>query len=227
MSESPPLAAVIPLRPTAAPAPPPGYLGLTQRTFEVDSSCVAQYGPCVIVASRSPAWKAGLRSDDFVTTINDQTFDAFHASMPAAGVHFRIVAYRKGIGELRTFGNLTRPPKPKPEPEWGTAQGVLPSLLVERGDRAEYMNFVTTHPDLKSRDTRLLQVLLNFQWDRGIIPSHASIAEKMRCHRSTVKRAIARCQHFGFLRVVSGKPSYTSNSYQVCWPGPSRPKRKR
>jgi hypothetical protein len=216
--------AVVRFERPAGPQEPRGYLGLTQRTIEVDWAHVEQYGPCVLVAPRSPAWQAGLRSNDFVTSINDQTFEAFHAATPAAGVQFCIVAYRKGVGKISTFGCLASFPKPKPEPEWGNAQGVLPGKLVERGDRAQYMNLVTTHRDLSSRDTRLLQILLNIQWHRGIIPSRAEIAEKMHCCRKTVQRSIARCQHFGFLRVVSGKAKYTSNTYFVCWPGNSGPK---
>jgi hypothetical protein len=48
--------------------PAPGYLGLGERTIDVgiDWTLVETYGPCVVVVSRSPAMKAGLRSSDYI-----------------------------------------------------------------------------------------------------------------------------------------------------------------
>jgi hypothetical protein len=205
-----------------APVAAFGFLGLTPKIIEVDFVHVSQYGPCVFVEPRGAAWKAGLRPGDFVTSINDQTFEAFHAEIPPAGTQFRIVAYRKGVGVIRTFGILGFPPRSKPQAEWMRTRGVLPGDVVKRAERSKYLDLVSKHPSLTDRDVRLLTILVNMEWHRGIIPAHATIAKKMRCHRSTVKRSIARTQHFGFLRIISGKQSHTTNSYQVCWPVGSR-----
>ena len=84
--------------------PPAGHLGLTERSIEVDWKAVDEHGPCVIVAPRSPAWKARLRSGDFIVSINGMTYEAFHSALPAAGTPFEIVAWRKRQGEFTVIG---------------------------------------------------------------------------------------------------------------------------
>ncbi len=218
MTDSPPLAPVIPLRPTAAPSAPPGYLGLTQRTIEVDSIYLGQHGPCVIVASRSPAWKAGLRSDDFVTTINDETFSAFHANMPPVSVQFRIVAYRRGIGVIRTFGILASATgQPKRRPPWARERSVLAGRPVLKPDRPKYWKAVSRHPFVR-RYQWYLTTLVEMDWGRGLYPKHETIATKANTNKWAVRRAQACCAHFGFVRVTSGKSKHKSNYCDVCWP---------
>jgi hypothetical protein len=64
----------------------------------------------------------------------------------------------------------------------------------------------------------LLTALLKMEWHRGITPRHNTIAKAAGCSKSAVKRSQSCCQHFGFLRVISGKRSHKHNTYEVCWP---------
>jgi hypothetical protein len=208
MTDSPTVSAVIPLR---AVTPPPGYLGLTARTVE--------YGVPVIVAARSPAWKAGLRSDDFVTTINDQEFYAFHAKMPPTGTQFRIVAYRRTVGIMRTFGILApaTPRQLKRRPAWSREPSVLAGRPVLKSDRPKYWKLVSRQPFVR-RYQWYLTTLIEIDWGRGLFPKHGTIAVKANANMRAVRRAQACCAHFGFVRVTSGKLKHKSNYYDVCWP---------
>jgi hypothetical protein len=210
---------VVPFSAATAAGPPPGYLGLTRRTIEIDRTAVEQYGPCVIVAARSPAWKSGLRSHDFVTTINDQTFEAFHATMPAAGIQFRIVAYRRHTGVIRTFGVLApaTPRQPKYRPPWSREPSVLSGKPVLKPDRPKYWKLVSRHPFVRKYQW-YLTTLIEIDWGRGLYPKHETIAAKANTNKWAVQRAQACCSHFGFVRVTSGKTKHKSNYYDVCWP---------
>jgi predicted metalloprotease with PDZ domain len=118
----------------ASPPSPPGYLGLIAKTVDVDWALAAEHGPCVVARARSPAWAAGLRSGDYVASINDLNYDDFHAKMPPPGAQVRIVFFRKKFGRLTAYAELKSPPKAKRITE-ERKPAVLPGRLVERKDR--------------------------------------------------------------------------------------------
>jgi hypothetical protein len=206
-----------------------GWLGLTPATIEVDWDAVSKHGPCVMVAPRSPAWRSGLRSGDFVESINDMDFVDFHAALPPTGSQFQIVFFRKRLGQCRVIGKLGVLPKAAKVPIWRRQAAVLPGREVEKHERPEYLqSFVAKHPQLKGNDVRLMTLLIEHHWHRGSIPKHSTLAREMGCSTPTVKRSADRCRHFGILDWVSGRARRTSNSYTPCWPaGHSSPRTRK
>jgi hypothetical protein len=204
---------------TSPPSPTPGYLGLFARSIEVDWASVAKHGPCVIVAIFSPAWKAGVRTGDFVTSINGMTYEEFHSTLPSAGTVFHIVAWREGLGTLNFVDKLGNVPKRRLEREHADRPTILPGRPVKRKERPFFMQgFISMHPNLKALDTRLLSLLLNYEGHRGIFPKRRTVMKHLRCSLSTLDRCIWRCKQAGVLRVESGKPSRQPNRYFVAWP---------
>ena len=202
-----------------SPSSAPGYLGLFARSIEVDWRSVAKHGPCVIVAIFSPAWKAGLRTGDFVTSINGMTYEAFHSPLPSAGTVFHIVAWREGMGTLNFVGQLGNVPKRRLERERADRPTISPGRPVKRKERPFFMQgFISMHPNLKALDTRLLSLLLNYEGPKGIFPKRRTLTKKLSCSLSTLDRSIWRCKQAGALRVESGKPSREPNRYFVTWP---------
>jgi hypothetical protein len=211
----------------AASRTPGGWLGLIPATIEIDWDLVSQHGPCVMVAPGSPARRAGMKSGDFVKSINDKGFAEFQAELPPPGSPFSVVFFRKAVGDLRTFGVMVSPPKPRRVPTWQSKPSVLPGRQVEPNLRPQYLGFVAKHPSLKAVDTRLLTLLIEYEWVKGSIPKHASLSLDMGCSVPTVKRSLDRCRHFGLVDWISGKADREANSYTVCWPAGHHPRRKR
>jgi hypothetical protein len=100
---------------------------------------------------------------------------------------------------------------------------VLPGKQVFKDERARYLELAAQHPYVRSH-TWFLALLLKMHWHRGIIPRHATIAKAASVSVSTVKLSQACCQHYGFVRVISGKRSHRHNVYEVCWPAASEPR---
>jgi hypothetical protein len=181
------------------------WLGLTPATIEVDWHLAERYGMCVVVTPRSPASRAGLKTGDFVKSINDKDYAAFHAEMPPTGSPFQIVFFRRGLGECRVLGKMGSPATPARVPAWRRLPAVLPGRRLHRDNRLEYHGFVARHPHLTAVETRLLTLLIEHDWHKGIVPKHATLASEMGCSIRTVKRSLCRCKHFGLLDWVSGK----------------------
>ena len=168
---------------------------------------------------RSPAWKAGLRSGDYVVSINGITYERFHSCMPDAGTRVEIVAWRKRLGRFTALETLGIPPKtilPHRE-RWPPA--LQAGKSVGKKERPLFVQgFISKHSSLAAIDTRLLSLLLNHEGPKGIIPRRRTLARTLRCSLSTLDRALARCKAAGVLRVESGRSLRRSNTYFVTWP---------
>lgn len=179
---------------------------------------VREHGPCVIVTPRSPAWEAGLRSGDFIVSINGMTYEAFHSALPAAGTPFTIIAWRKRVGKLTAIGLLGTPPKPTSEYS-SSSPAVRSGRPVTKKERPFFVHgYISKERRLKPIDTRLLSLLINYQGPKGIIPKRATLARDLGCSLSTIDRSKRRCEGAGVLRVTSGKLQGRSNGYFVTWP---------
>jgi PDZ domain-containing protein len=205
--------------PPPSSTPLPGYLGLTKRSFGLDWKSVLEHGPCVWVTPYSPAWKAGLRSGDFIISINGSDYDNFDAARKMAGETFRVIVWRPRVGKLTVFGQLAAARKPRPTPSWLSHSLTLAGRAVTGRERSSFVQgFISKHPRLKAIDTRLLTLLLNYEGPKGIIPRRGRLAKDLGCSLSTLDRSMRRCCHEGVLVVESGKSRRTSNKYSVTWP---------
>jgi hypothetical protein len=176
----------------------------------------------------SPAWLADVRSGAWVLSINGQSFDAFEQVGAAVGAAVCVRVFFAGLDTFsRTFSLIeprtkaSGPPQPKRTPPvWTRERAVLPAKRVFKDSRARYLEFAARHAFVR-RHVWFLAELLKRDWHRGIIPRHATIAAAAGCSISAVQRSQRCCQHFGFIRVVSGKTLHRHNSYEVCWPAGS------
>jgi hypothetical protein len=199
----------------------PGFLGLVQTIVNVDWSLVAKYGPRVTVAPRSPAWRRGLRTGDYIVSIDSKSFDAFHTDPPPPGTPLRIEFFRPRFGVNAVFAEVGSPPKSANgrEPALRRAPPALAAARVVKSERPEFVQrFIPRHPGLEHSDVKLLMTLLEIEGPKGIKIRASVLATYMHCGVRTVWRSIDRCQYFGLLRVDSGKTKRTANSYEVCWP---------
>jgi hypothetical protein len=196
----------------------PGYLGLRERTINVgiDWTLAEKYGPSVIVELGSPVAKAGVRSGDYIISINGVTFDEFQKAIPPAGTRFEVVAWRKGRGEIRVSGTLAEVPKDGAE-QW-QSPGIESGKLVAKTERPVFIGFITGHLGLDPIDVRLLLLIIDLDWGDGTIQSRSALANRLGRSVRTVDRATLRCRQAGVLRVKSGKARCEANAYFVTWP---------
>jgi hypothetical protein len=195
-----------------------GYLGLRERTMELDYKLMAMYGTCVLVLPRSPAAVAGLKSGDYIRSINDLSYEEFHRRMPPAGTLFEIHYWRPRAGELRACGLLEKPPKERRKEWWEQWGATMPGRPVRKDERPVFMNFTSKDQRLQHVDFRYLAILIDYDGYFGIFPKRKTIANALECSLSTVSRCQCRCSYRGVLEVVSGKRHRSSNTYLVTWP---------
>jgi hypothetical protein len=183
-------------------------------------------------APGSPAWLNGLQTGFWIRSINDRPFDDFERSGGGVGDVVILRAEVPGIGPvirsltLSAEPSKARSPRQKiaakrQSPAWKREAPVLAGKRVFKDARPALLEFAAAHPHVK-RHIWLLVHLLKREWRKGIIVKHETIAKAVGCHVSRVKRAQSCCEHFGFLRVISGKRSRKYNTYEVCWPSDAR-----
>jgi hypothetical protein len=180
----------------------------------------------------SPAWRSDIRTGVWVISVDGIGFDAFERSPGAVGDIVEVRAFCTGLGSFSRKLVLVEQPaktassprqRSRVPPAWKRERPVLPGKQVFKDTRARYLEFAAQHPYVR-RHTWLLARLLKMQWHRGIIPRHKTIAAAARVGISAVKLSQACCQHFGFVRVISGKQSHKNNVYEICWPAGSEPR---
>jgi hypothetical protein len=181
-------------------------------------------------ARGSPAWLGDLCRGVWILSINGMEFDAFERLPAAVGDVVEVRAFSAGLGSFGRKLVLVHPPpkilatprqRSRVPPAWTREQPVLPGKQVFKDSRAPYLELAAKHPFVR-RHVWLLTRLLKMHWHRGITPRHRTIADAAGCSTAAVKRSQACCQHFGFLRVTSGKRSHRHNTYEVTWPVGSR-----
>jgi membrane-associated protease RseP (regulator of RpoE activity) len=200
-----------------------GYLGLEQMTHAVDWRLVRDLdgdASRVAVAPRSPARKAGIRSGDYVVSINGSTFEAFNANPPPVGAVALVKVFRAGTGFLLFDATLTDKPLPKPAQRSRAFASTSCGQPVARNDRFKWLSRTTGDPRLSPRDKALAARLVVYYLNRGgeAFPAHNTIATELGASVSSVKRSIENLRRAGLLHVVSGRIQGRSNRYSLCWP---------
>jgi hypothetical protein len=220
--------------PGAPAAPIRGWHGMTARSqkrysnddWKTWGDLAVDQARIVDSAPGSPGWLGDLRRGVWILSINGMGFDDFERSAAAVGATVEVKAFSPGLGSFnRKFALVEPPAKTSPmsrqrsrvPPAWRREQPVLPGKQVFKDTRAGYLELAARHPVVR-RHVWLLTRLLKMQWHRGIVPRHKTIAEAVGCSTAAVKRSQACCQHFGFLRVISGKRFHQHNTYEVTWP---------
>jgi hypothetical protein len=227
---------VVKLSPTATGATPRGWHGMTARPHRRyrpdDYAAWNEIGndadACLVDTVRdSPAWLGDIKSGTWVISINGMGFDAFERSSPAVGAVIEVRAFAAGLGSFSRRIVLIAPPEKdhssgprqrnRAPPAWKRERPVLPGKPVFKDARPCYLELAARHPFVR-RHVWLLTTLLKMHWHRGITPRHTTIAKAAGCSTTAVKRSQACCQHFGFLKVTSGKRLHRHNRYEVTWP---------
>ena len=217
---SPDLAPVIP-----APSPPrvAGWLELKKQTQGIDwklVNCLGGNAVKVIVQGKnSPASRAGMRTDDYVLSISNASFEEFHERTPRVGTHVPLKIYREGVGELLFDAKLAKPPHayrrraPKPKPP---AFPVPCGQVLDHNERLKWLDLVSSKTYLsttaKALATRIVSGYLNRHQGRAW-PAQATLARDLNVSVATVQRAIRELVGDGLLSVRSKKSSGQSNDY--------------
>jgi hypothetical protein len=186
----------------------------------------------VDIVRGSPAWLGDLRDGTWIISIDGAGFEAFEgAGGGAVGDVIEVRAFADGLGsfvrrlalaEIASKATAAPRRRNREPPAWMGERPVLPGKQVFKDKRARYLEFASQHRHVR-RHAWFLARLLKMHWHRGIIPRHETIAKAAGVSTSTVKLSQACCQHFGFVRVISGKRSHRHNTYEVCWPAGSEP----
>jgi hypothetical protein len=232
MTESSSLAPVIPL-PIAATAPR-GRHGMTARRLTKYSAQdwitwgriggVADHDYRIVeVAPWSPAWNADIRSGDWVLTVDGIGFDLFERRGAPAGRCIIVVTHRPGLGTRSIQIVLAPPARPKPptkqrRPDY--PQIACGAHLLGKKQRPMWQTAMQDDPALIGRDRDVAaRIATKYADDANMAwPSIVKLARDLRISESSVKRAIRRLHHRGWLKVMSGRCTGSVNHYWLTWP---------
>lgn len=216
----------------AVPTPgPPGWHGLTARPqgkyrpedwakWDANWASFGD-GACLVdVANGSPASRNDLRSGAWVISINGRSLREFeHSGGGVVGQVIEVMAFIDGFGIFpRKFALTEKPTKKSRRPAWKDTVPVPPGERAPREKRYAWLELARAHPQVRRHVWFLETLVLKFEGRKGIFPKHETITLTNKCSRSAVQRAQACCQHFGFIRINSGKHFGRANTYEPTFP---------
>jgi hypothetical protein len=200
-----------------------GWLGLHRTDSQIDFALLMRIGADAVkitVTHGGPADDAGVRSGDYLVSINGSTFREYMAAPSPPGRPVVVKVYRPGIGdglfEIKTLERTTRkavftkPSKP-----------IAPGRCVERNERLQWLGRVSGRPHLGTVGIAVAARLVSYYCSKSqnrAWPKHRSIAADLGISVPSVKRGIEALRYDGFLSIRSGKNAGGSNSYVMTWP---------
>ncbi len=215
-----------------------GWHGITPALIEIDWRLASELSPeghavKVLVAARSPARKAGLRTGDYVVSVSPSPtenlsltdFDAL--SLPSGSEVF-VKFHRPGRERVRdiqtTVVRLREQPKVPKAPRWQQIPRVAYGPEVRPDERKRFVAEMAVHPHMKALGHRILvRLLMHYDGENGIYPSYRTIARDVNCRRKeTAMEQIARLSWLGVIEVLKGAGIKTksgpTNRFIIHWP---------
>jgi PDZ domain/Helix-turn-helix domain len=200
-----------------------GWHGIQILHHPVDWPLCYQLGDgtvCVRVDPGSPARKAGLKTGDYLISVNGTTFEAFSEGRPIAGTTAVIKAFRKGAGVQYLEAVLIARPSPRPVTTRLCRPAIPCGRPVERNGKLKWLALVSRKSTLTPLDKAIATLLMTYYCNRkgDAYPSHATLARINNVCVRSVQRSISNLHRHGLLSVASRKKEGRSNLYSPCFP---------
>jgi hypothetical protein len=217
-----------------AKQPPPGWSGLSvlSRADWQMSLSLGDGVRQVEVHPKSPAHRAGIRSENFIQPISLNGAPALPLeelveAVPMARGDRIIVQFcrhdrGRASGWIPVELVLVSAPRPSVQPDWKTLLQIPCGRRVARSERVKFINEIRARPDVTAGMLKALMVAL-FKFDnpqnQGIWPSYSTWARELNCSRRAMIEIVKRLRWLGAIKVISGpKKNRASNLYVVTWP---------
>jgi hypothetical protein len=188
----------------------------------------------VEVSPRSPAYRAGIRTGNFVRAISldgasGLPLDDLDAVALACGEKIIVQFCRhergRASGWMPVELTLAAIPRIPTVPAWKKLAPVPCGSRVRRLERAKFINKMRERPDVTAAMLKALSLAL-FKYDNeaneGFWPSYERWARDLNCSRRAAIVVVNRLRWIGAIKMISGPTKHRStNLYQVTWPGRS------
>jgi hypothetical protein len=221
-------------------SPLPVWHGITAATIEVDYQLALELSPQgtavkILVERGSPAWKAGLRTGDYLVSIGDSptaetSFEAFAALDGPMGreifARYHRPGRNAGLVDTAVFRLIGRRTRARAAPRWQRGARVSFGRVVERGaDRARFEAEMAAHRALPPLAFKILVRLLRYYDGKaGAFPSYRTLAQDVGYSRRRVIDNVACLNWLGIVEVLKqggrkGNGGRT-NLFIIHWPAP-------
>jgi len=211
----------------------PGWHGISAAQIEVDYRLILQLDPSgqatkILVAPRSPASEAGLRSGDYLVSIGQSLHDGlplsdFDALNLPDGLEVFARYHRPGGDTRWTIMKLRARPKAKLEVAWQREPKIPFGRELVKSERAKFFSQMSTHARMLPLGLRILTRLVQYyDGPLGICPGYSTVAKDVCCTRRAAIEQIARLEWLGIVEIVKhgGKNGNggRTNLFVVHWP---------
>jgi hypothetical protein len=231
-ADHPPIRAARPKHSTAV-----GWHGMRVASIEVDWRLIGELTPegqavKVVVAARSPASRAGLRTGDYIVSVSPSPTDEMSLAdfdarglPPGSDAYVKFHRPAKGTRreiEIAAIRLRKLPPSPK-TPPWQRTPRIAFGPKVMRDERSKFEAQMATHPRMSSLGFRILvRMIRYYDGPLGLCPSYARLARDVGCKRRAAINQINRLGWLGVVDIVKkaglrGKGG-TTNQFTIHWP---------